>query len=237
MSSVYNKGKENKYMKKNSTLIVKILDRSGSMSTIQNDMIGGFNTFIAQQKKIPGECKVSLYQFDYNYSFSNVVEVIYENRPLQSVPELTTETFVPRGSTPLYDAVAFVIKSVGEQLAALSEEDRPEKVLVVIITDGEENASREWKPEQVKQMIEHQQNTYKWEFVYLGANQNAWTSGGHLGVKASSTLGYVASSGGTDAMWGSLSDKVGKYRSTLGAESVNFDDADKDAQAKQGYKV
>lgn len=221
-------------MKKGLTEIVFVVDRSGSMESIRVDMIGGFNAFIKQQKTLPTECKVSFYQFDTTHP---IVETIYEQKELKSVPDLTLETFVPRGGTPLLDAVATVIRTVGERLAATLEGERPEKVLVVIITDGEENSSHEWSSAQVKQMIEHQEEKYKWEFVYLGANQDAWHVGNTIGVKCSSTLGYVASAGGTKAMFASLSDKTMRYRAATNCEKgIQFDDEDKDAQVGQGYK-
>jgi len=213
--------------------LIIILDRSGSMESIRLDMIGGFNNFIKEQLKIPTECKVSFYQFD---THEPRVEMVYEQRDLKQVFPLTKETFVPRGGTPLYEAVAVVVKKVGERLAQTSEDQRPEKVLVVIITDGEENSSQGWTAEQVKQIIEHQEEKYKWEFVYLGANQDAWLVGGNLGFKSSSCLAYVATKGGTDAMWSSLSDKTAKYRcSSDVTRGIDFDDKDKDAQVKQGY--
>lgn len=223
-------------MKKGLTEIIFIVDRSGSMETIRKDMIGGFNNFIKEQLKVPTDCKVSFYQFD---TYDPKVETVYENRELKQVPQLTTETFVPRGSTPLLDAVATVVRKVGDRLATTPEDQRPEKVLVVVITDGEENSSTEWNSEQVKQMIEHQEEKYKWEFVYLGANQDAWSVGGNLGFKSSSTLAYVASAGGTKGMWDSLSDKTAKYRCCASADmekGISFDEEDKAEQVKQGYK-
>jgi uncharacterized protein YegL len=222
-------------MKKDLAEIIFIVDRSGSMQSIRKDMIGGFNSFIAEQKKLTTDCKVTLYQFDSSHG--EVLELVYEKKDLKDVPDLTELTFVPRGGTPLYEAVAKAVKAVGERLSSTPEDERPEKVLVVIITDGGENSSQDWTSEQVNQMIEHQEQIYKWEFVYLGANQDAWLVGGAIGVKASSTLGYVASAGGTDSMWKSLSDKTIKYRSAAPDvdQAFAFDDADKKSQVDQGY--
>ena len=222
-------------MKIGLTEIIFIVDRSGSMESIRKDMIGGFNTFLKEQKKVPTECKVSFFQFDAQHG--DILEKIYEKKDLKDAPELTMETFVPRGGTPLLDAVASVIRLTGERFKNTPEDERPEKVLVVVITDGEENSSHEWNGQQVKQMIEHQEEKYKWEFVYLGANQNAWAVGGNLGFKASSTLAYVATKGGTDSMWKSLSAKTMMYRSSdkSAGTSIDFDDQDKAAQVKEGY--
>lgn len=231
-------------MKKNLTEIIFIIDRSGSMISIREDMIGGFNAFIQEQQKLPDECKVSCYQFDtggwgvFNEDNSSVVETLYEEKPLDKVPLLTTETFIPRGGTPLYEAVAIVVKKVGDRLATVEESQRPEKVLVVCITDGEENSSRDWTAKQVKQMIQHQEEKYNWEFVYLGANQDAWAVGGNMGIKSSSTLRYVATSGGTEAMFASLSSKTMHYRASSElSKGIGFDDADKEAQEKEGLNT
>ncbi len=221
-------------MKSNLTEIIFIVDRSGSMESIRKDMIGGFNSFIKEQLKVPTDCKVSFYQFDTQ---DPKVETVYEQRNLSVVPELTMETFVPRGGTPLLDAVATVVKKVEQRHAETEDYSRPSKVLVVVITDGEENSSVEWNGAQVKQIIESKEENDQWEFVYLGANQDAWAVGGNLGFKASSTLGYVASAGGTNAMWSSLSDKTAKYRCAANVtRGLEFDDDDKKAQEKQGYK-
>jgi len=220
-------------MKKGLTEIIFIVDRSGSMESIRMDMIGGFNSFIKEQRKVPTECKVSFFQFDTQ---PPIPEKVYEMLNINEVKDLTPQTFVPRGGTPLLDAVASVIRSVGERLSNTAEDEKPEKVLVVCITDGEENSSHEWNSEQVAQMIEHQEKNYKWEFVYLGANQNAWSAGMSYGFKSSSTLGYVASKGGVDKLFKSLGDKVTSYRCCAEVSSVSFDEEDRAAQKDEGYQ-
>lgn len=224
-------------MKIGLTEIIFCVDRSGSMESIRKDMIGGFNAFLKEQRKVPTDCKVSFYQFD---TYDPLVETVYEQRELLIVPDLTEETFVPRGSTPLYDAVATVIRKLEERLSKTTDFDKPEKVLIVIITDGEENSSQEWHAEQVKQMIEDKTEKAGWSFVYLGANQNAWAAGGNIGIKGSSTLGYVASKDGTDNMWKSLSAQTVKYRCCASADAdkgLEFDDSDRETQKKAGYKA
>jgi len=227
-------------MKKDLTEIIFVVDRSGSMDSIRTDMIGGFNAFIKEQKKNKiGLCRVSFFQFDTQ---PPIPEKVFEAIDLDVVPDLTTKTFVPRSGTPLWDAVAFSIKLVGERFDALPEDEKPEKVLMVTITDGEENSSREWTAEQVKQMIEHQTEKYGWQFAYLGANQDAWHVGGSMGVKSSHSLSYVASPGGTSEMFKSLSKSATKYRAasaevTRGADYELFDKEDVDAQKKEGLKT
>jgi Mg-chelatase subunit ChlD len=223
-------------MKKGLTEIIFIVDRSGSMSSIRADIIGGFNSFLKNQKKVSSECKVSFFQFDTG---DPTVEKIYETMDIKEAPELTENTFVPRGGTPLYDAIAHVVHKTGDRFSSMDESERPEKVLVVIITDGEENSSHEWNNRQIKQMIEHQTEKYSWEFVYLGANQDAWEVGSSIGVRFSSSLGYVASKGGVGKLFSSLSDKTTQYRSvqTSAGSSINFDEEDKKSQEDEGLKV
>jgi len=221
-------------MKKNLVELIVILDRSGSMISIQKDMIGGYNNFIKEQKKLPTDLKVSFYQFDTG---NPTVETIYEQLDITKVPELTTETFIPRGGTPLLDAVATVINKVGKRLSDTPENERPEKVLLLVITDGEENSSIEFNGEKVKEMIQHQESVYKWEFVYLGANQDAWAVGSMMGFKNSSTLSYVANAVGTNSMWDSVSRKTMNYRCcSAPGTSIGFDEKDKEKQEKAGYK-
>ena len=198
-------------MKKGLTKIVFVVDRSGSMESIASDMIGGFNQFIKKQKETDvGECRVSFNQFD------DIFEEVYKNVLLVDVKELTSETYVPRNSTALYDAIGRTINSIGEELAALPEDQRPEKVIVVIITDGEENASQEFTSKIVSEKITHQTETYNWQFLYLGANQNAWDVGRGLGIKGTHTSNYVSrgsnSTGSAAVMWTQLSGKIGKVR-------------------------
>lgn len=218
-------------MKKDYTKIVFVVDRSGSMSSIANDIIGGYNTFIADQKALKhGTCDVSFYQFDTEY------DTVYENTPIDFVKELDSKTFVPRGGTALYDAVGRTIENVGKTLASLKEEERPDKILFIILTDGEENSSKLYKSDQVKAMIEHQDTNYKWQFTYIGANQNAWATGQSMGVKYASSLTYNATSGGTKAMFASLNNNTRMYRTNVKA-TYDYELSDIDAQAAAGTPI
>lgn len=215
-------------MKKDYTKIVFVVDRSGSMSSIAKDVIGGYNKFIADQKALKhGTCDISFYQFDNEY------ETVYENTPIDFVKVLDENTFVPRGSTALLDAVGRTIKNVGKQLESLNESERPEKVLVVIITDGEENSSRNYTSEEVKKAVEHQTNVYKWQFTYIGANQDAWQVGANLGIARSASLSYVANTAGTEGAWDSLSSNTAMYRACV-KSSFTFEQKDIDAQKSAG---
>jgi len=218
-------------MKKDYTKIIFIVDRSGSMKTIAKDVIGGYNKFIADQKALKiGTCDVSYYQFDNEY------EAVYENTPIDFVKELDEKTFVPRGGTALLDAVGRTIENVGKHLASLSENERPDRVLLVILTDGEENSSRFYNSDRVKQMVQHQQNNYKWEFSYIGANQDAWQTGSSMGIAYASNLTYAANSDGTKSAFSSLSFNVSSYRSSK-KSNFSFEKKDIEDQVKAGAVI
>jgi len=162
-----------------------LLDRSGSMNSIVEDTVGGFDAFIAEQRRFteeaPGECRVTLAQFDDAY------EEVYADRPIADVPSLVLQ---PRGTTALLDSVARIVLDAGKRLAALPEDQRPGTVIVGIMTDGLENASREWSHPQVKQLIETQTRDYQWQFLYLGADQDAVEVGMSIGVSAGHSVTY-----------------------------------------------
>ena len=219
-------------MKKDYTKIIFVVDRSGSMSSIANDVIGGYNKFITDQKALKhGTCDVTFYQFDTEY------EAVYENTPIDFVKDLDNKTFVPRGGTALLDAVGTTIKNVGDHLAKLQESERPEKVLVVIITDGEENSSRSYNWNKIKQAVEHQTNVYKWQFTYIGANQNAWQVGSNLGISADASLTYAANSLGTANAFDSLSTNTRSYRSASLNTTFSYNAHDIDAQKAAGVTI
>lgn len=168
---------------KNSTRIVIILDRSGSMQSARETTITGFNTFINKQKEVKGDASVKLVQFDDQY------EVVFD-KPLADVPELTQNTFVPRGGTALLDAQGRTITELGKELAGLPESERPNKVIFVTLTDGQENSSTDYTYAKIKEMTEHQRLQYGWEFVFLGANQDAIKTAASIGILRNSALTY-----------------------------------------------
>ena len=196
-------------MKTGYTKVVFVVDRSGSMSSIAKDMEGGFKSFIEDQKKNNvGQCDVSLYQFDTQY------DVVFENRDIQSELKYT---LIPRGSTAMNDAIGRTINTVGETLAKMNEADRPDRVLFVIVTDGEENASKEFTTKQVKELIDRQSNEYNWTFTYLGANQDAWAVGAAMGISKDAVLNYAANTSGVLNSWSSLNSKVSAFRGSQDA--------------------
>lgn len=189
-------------MKQGLTDIVVVLDRSGSMSRIKRDMEGGFDTFIAEQRKLPGEARVTLAQFDSRY------ESVYEGKSLAEVPPLVLE---PRDMTALHDAVGRTIEATGRRLAALPDEERPERVLFVVITDGGENASTDFTGARVAEMVKHQTDKYNWQFVYIGANQDAIANAAAMNISVASN--FVANAAGTSDMFGGVTRGVTSYRS------------------------
>lgn len=174
------------------TEIIAITDRSGSMDRIKKDAIGGFDSFIADQRTQPGNARVTSVIFD------TAVETQYTALPISEVPSLVLE---PRGSTALYDAIGQTLSVHGERI---TKEAWAHLVIVVIITDGEENASREYTQARIKEMITHAQE-HEWKFVFLAANQDAFAAGASMGVSASTTMGYETTTIGTRSAYASAS--------------------------------
>ena len=161
-------------MPRNLTDITVLLDRSGSMSSIASDVVGGFTEFVESQRRGAGDAVLSLVQFD-----SKAIDTLFTAKSVHEV-ELPIH-FEPRGSTPLLDALGQTIVSTGARLRAMRESDRPGRVIFVAITDGLENASHEYNLERVREMIQHQESVYKWDFVYLGANVDAFAESASMG--------------------------------------------------------
>lgn len=170
-------------MRDDLTDITMVVDRSGSMGTIRTDAEGGINSFIEQQKQEPGEALLTLVQFNTKYEF------VHSGAPIKQVPAFKLQ---PSGTTALLDAVGRAVNETGARLAAMDESQRPGLVVVVIVTDGHENASREFDRAQIRQMIEHQQSVYNWQFTFLAANQDAFAEGQSLGISADGIALYAA---------------------------------------------
>ena len=193
-------------MKKNLTELVFILDRSGSMAGLEKDTIGGFNSMIAKQRREPGEAYVSTILFD------NHREVIHDRVDIHKVQPMTQEQYYVRGSTALLDAVGKSIRHIGNVHKYAREEDRPEKTLFIITTDGMENASREYDYEKVRRMIEHEKEKYGWEFIFLGANIDATKEAARFGIDESRAANYHADSKGTAVIYEAMSEAVCNVR-------------------------
>ena len=187
--------------------IVCIIDRSGSMESVADDAIGGFNTFIEKQKEVEGKASVTFVQFDDKY------EIVYENKMLEDVPILDNKTFIPRGMTALLDAIGKTINSVGERLSKTNKKDRPRKVIFAILTDGHENYSKEFTRDKIFEMITHQKEKYSWEFIFIAADQDAIGTGTSYGFSAKDCINYVSTGIGTRTMCASsLHGCVTNYR-------------------------
>lgn len=216
--------------KKGYTHIAIVLDRSGSMETLVKETISNYNHFIEEQKTVPGEATVTLVQFDHEYT------PVYGMLPLKSVEPLTQSTYVPRGYTALWDAIGTTVNSLGQKLRAMPPTQRPEKVIVVIITDGLENSSREYSAERLREIISHQQQKYKWQFVFLGANQDAVLKGSEIGIAMASSLSVGATAAGLASSYGALSRSTKNFRLDS-AEAINFTQEDRIDQVNAGAAV
>jgi hypothetical protein len=212
-------------MSQPSTDITLLLDRTGSMQVVCDETIQAVNTFIADQKKVPGAATFTLVQFDSQDPF----EVLQRSVNIQDAYALTAETYVPRAWTPLLDAIGRTINDTGSRLSSLPESERPEKVIVAIMTDGLENASKEFTRDRILAMVKLQSETYKWQFVYLGANQDAIKEAVSLGMPAANAMTYQHTGDGVKHATQSYSANVSAYRTGL-RNSMAFSEEDRKKQ-------
>ncbi len=189
-------------MQDDRTDITIVLDRSGSMQGIARDMEGGLAQFLEDQMAVPGNCQVTLWQFD------DVVERLWSH-PLAECPPVV---LAPRGRTALNDAWGRAMVDTGSRLAAIPEAERPAHVIFIVVTDGMENASKEWTREQVRAKVEEQESVYKWTFVFLAANMDAVSVGGTYGLDVANTTNYAANSDSVATLSAGLSASVGNLR-------------------------
>lgn len=185
--------------KNNLTELVFILDRSGSMSGLESDTIGGFNAMIAKQKKEDGEAYVSTVLFD------NVSEVLHDRVLLKKIPKMTAKDYTVRGCTALIDAIGGAIKHIRNIHKYARPEDVPAHTMFIITTDGQENASHRFSSDEVKKMIEHQKAEYGWEFLFIGANIDAVETAARFGIERNRAVNYNADSQGTQILYETLS--------------------------------
>lgn len=193
-------------MKAGLTEILCVIDKSGSMAPRAGDVVGGFNRFLADQKACPGEARITMTLFD------TLCAILYSNKPLQEAPDLTYYDYVPGGCTALLDAIGRTITEAGAAFAARPEAERPEKVVVLIMTDGQENSSKEHTWEAIRAMIERQQNEWHWQFVFLGANQDSFAEGAKIGIKVETTANFVATPQGFARAYGAVGQTLCAYR-------------------------
>jgi len=190
----------------NHTHILFILDRSGSMQSLHADVVGGFNTFLASQQAAEGTADLTLVQFDSD------IETRMDGIDIQEVKPFRKSDFEPRGTTALFDAMGSSIDALGRELAARREADRPERVVVAVMTDGEENASQEYSFEKIQGMIEHQRSYYNWEFVFLASELRTLDLSLDMGVKREKSRRWVKSSAGTMAAFSIMDLEIRKVR-------------------------
>ena len=194
-------------MRKNLTEIVFILDRSGSMRGLEADTIGGYNSLLEKQKKEDGEAIVSTVLFD------DTQEVLHDRVDLDKMKPITDKEYYVRGCTALLDAIGGAIHHIGNVHKYAREEDRPEKTLFIITTDGMENSSRRYSYDKVKKMVERQKEKYGWEFLFIGANIDAVETAARYGISKDRAVNYNADEKGTKILYESVSNAVGYLRS------------------------
>ena len=206
---------------KNLTDITIILDRSGSMEYIKKSTIKGFNSFLKEQQNSEGKAKLTLIQFDHEY------QVLYEAIDIKNAKKLNKETFVPRGSTALLDAIGTTIDSTKKRIKLLSKSEKPDNTLVVIITDGEENSSNKFTRENIFKKISKREKKSNWKFIFLGSNQDAIAVGAEFGIRANQSLTFANNNKGTEMAFMSVSKIIHESRVN---EDVIFEFTDEDRE-------
>ena len=215
-------------MKKNNNIteLVFILDRSGSMSGLESDTVGGFNTMIEKQKKQNAPCYVS------TVLFNHTSEVLYDRVKLDEVQKMTEDDFFVGGSTALMDAIGGAIHHIGNIHKYIRPEDVPANTMFVIMTDGMENASRNYSSDRVKQMIECQKKRYGWEFLFIGANIDAVETAARYGIDADRAVNYHADKEGTRVVYQSVANAVCNVRANKELRADWSEEIDRDYQKR-----
>ena len=222
-------------MKKNLTELVMILDRSGSMGGLESDTIGGYNSMLRKQRETKGEVLV------FTVLFDDESEVLYDRIPLQDMPQMTEKEYYVRGCTALLDAIGGAIHHIGNVHKYAKDEDRPEKTIFVITTDGLENASKRYSYEKVKQIVERQKEKYGWEFLFLGANIDAIETAGRFGIAPDRAANYNSDHMGTALNYEVLANAVCEMRVSAAPIDGNWkrrieEDFDRRGRRKGGSK-
>ena len=217
-------------MKKNLTELVFILDKSGSMSGLEKDTIGGFNSMLEQQRKVDGECVITTVLFDNRY------ELLHDRIDIRTVQPITGKEYFVGGSAALLDAIGRTIHKIGTAQKNTAEAYQAEKVMFVIITDGEENASRHYSSMQIREMIQHQKERYGWEFLFLGANIDAVETAGRFGIDADRAVDYVPDGDGTELNFRIMSETVATFRECGVVPPTCLDEIREDMKKRGGRK-
>jgi uncharacterized protein YegL len=203
-------------MNENLTEIAAILDRSGSMEPLTRDTIGGFNNFLKEQQEVPGEAVLT------TVLFNNTYKLLHDRVDIKKVKPMTNKEYVASGGTALLDAMGKTITDIGVKLHNTSENERPSRVIVFVITDGEENSSTKYTNEKIKQMVELQKNTYSWEFIFLGANVDAFAVAASIGISADRAFNIADDAEGIVSAQLAMSGAVSNLRHY---KSINADNA------------
>jgi hypothetical protein len=210
------------------THLAVILDRTGSMESIRDDTIGGFNAFLHEQKQQPGNATLTLVQFDSQDPY----EVIHQVKTIQEVSELTKDTYVPRATTPLLDAIGRGINDLEKCVADMKEDARPSKVVFVVITDGQENASREFRRDQILKMINEKEKQSGWQFVFLSADLDAINDAMDHGFQAKAAMAFDPTSAGVKNAFASVSQNISNYRLSK-VKDMAFSEEDRKKQSSE----
>lgn len=202
--------------KKNLTELVFILDKSGSMGGLVDDTIGGYNAMLEKQQAVEGECRITTALFDHTY------ELLHDRLDLKAVRPITTSEYYVGGSTALLDAIGMTIHKIGSAQKHTAEEHRAEKVIFIIITDGQENASRSYSLGMIKEQIEGQKTKYGWEFIFLGANIDAVHTASTFGIGADRAADYLADSEGVRLHYATMNNAVAEFRKKATISDEHF---------------
>jgi uncharacterized protein YegL len=200
--------------------ILCVLDRSGSMYTIIDDAISGFNYFLNEQKKIEGNANMSTMLFDTDF-------IVSELKDIQNVENFNSKTYSPRGGTALYDAIGKTIDNELDRLSTLPKGERPEKTLCVILTDGDENSSKEYHQDLIKRMITEMREEFNWEFIFLAANQDAMFTADGLGISKGNSMNFDATGDGITYAYASMSTATSHYRASTETSYDIFEKSEK----------
>lgn len=217
-------------MKKGLTELVFVLDKSGSMSGLEADTIGGYNSMLVKQQAVEGECHITTVLFDNNY------ELLHDRIDIKAVSPITDKEYQVGGSTALLDAIGRTIHKIGNAQRHTADDYRAEKMMFVIITDGEENSSREYTSDKIKAQIEHQKTKYGWEFIFLGANIDAVQTAERFGISADRAIDYVPDSVGTNLNFKVMAEAVVRFRESGVVEEETFAPIKADMKRRGGRK-
>jgi len=213
-------------MKKDLCELIVVIDESGSMQRVTNDTIGGFNTFLDTHQNLPGTANLTLIKFDTTYN------IVYNGVNVKDVKPLDNTTYTPGGMTALLDAVGRAIDEVGKRIDSLPKKQKPGKVILMIITDGEENSSKEYKLQQIKEKMKSKQDMDKWEIVFLGADQDAWQAANAMGSKGAVNYSVVNTKG-TWSKMAYFSANSRSYSDKTSLDNFNLSDADVDKELQK----